>query len=70
MKEEKFNLELNVLQLQVILKGLEELPLKHSKPVYDNVISQYQAIQEAAQKAAIHQELDKPKMIDAEVTPE
>jgi len=40
----EFNLEFNLGELQVILKGLEELPYKQSAPVRQSIIDQHTAI--------------------------
>jgi hypothetical protein len=43
MEDKKFNFELTVNELNVILSGLGELVLKISEPVKNNIFKQYQA---------------------------
>jgi len=45
MGEEKFKLEFTFVEVNLLLKGLEELPYKHSVGVRSSIISQYEAIQ-------------------------
>ncbi len=45
MVEEKFNLEFTFVELNLLLKALEELPFKHVVGVRTSIVNQYEVIQ-------------------------
>lgn len=50
---EKFNFELNFVELNTIVKGLKELPYKESNSIIDKLIAEYEKQAKEAQEAAI-----------------
>ena len=42
--EEKFNLEFNLAELQIVLRGCGKLPFEESNPVIQNILQQFEAI--------------------------
>lgn len=50
-KNKKFNVELNLDQLNMILGGLAELPYKVSAELVQNLITQYQNVSKASEGA-------------------
>jgi len=49
---EKFNFEFTVMELNVIIKGLKELPYKESNSIIERIIEEYEKQAIEAQKAA------------------
>lgn len=46
----KFTFEFTIQELEIIMKGLEELPFKFSNGIHKNIIDEYQKQAQAAAK--------------------
>lgn len=61
-QDRRYNLSLTEQEINVVLKGLAELPLKESQPVYGTIMQQAQAQVQAQQpKPQIKSDTTKPK---------
>lgn len=60
-QDRRFNLSLTEDQINVVLQGLAELPLKTSQPVYSTIMQQAQAQLQPPQKPLPKADTSKPK---------
>lgn len=60
-QERRFNLSLTEQEINVVLQGLSELPLKTSQPVYGTIMQQAQAQLQPQQKPLPKADTTKPK---------
>ena len=60
-RERRFNLSLTEQEINTVLRGLAELPLKESQPVYGVIMQQAQAQLQPPKVAPVQKDSTKPK---------